>query len=58
MNLDYLDFEQPIAELEGKIQALQDVRGWRANCAICQSEREAKIFFVSMALLSCKACIS
>jgi acetyl-CoA carboxylase carboxyl transferase subunit alpha len=26
MNLDYLDFEQPIAELEGKIQALQDVR--------------------------------
>ena len=27
MNLDYLDFEQPIAELEGKIQALQNVKG-------------------------------
>jgi len=26
MNLDYLDFEQPIAELEGKIQALQNVK--------------------------------
>ncbi|OIR24108.1 acetyl-CoA carboxylase carboxyltransferase subunit alpha, partial [Bathymodiolus thermophilus thioautotrophic gill symbiont] len=25
-NLDYLDFEQPIAELEGKIQALQNVK--------------------------------
>lgn len=26
MNLDYLDFEQPIAELEGKIQALENVK--------------------------------
>tara|TARA_B110000914_G_scaffold198343_1_gene188672 strand:- start:698 stop:1648 length:951 start_codon:yes stop_codon:yes gene_type:complete len=26
MNLDYLDFEQPIAELEGKIQALESVK--------------------------------
>tara|TARA_B100001079_G_scaffold271679_1_gene290327 strand:- start:2336 stop:3286 length:951 start_codon:yes stop_codon:yes gene_type:complete len=25
MNLDYLDFEQPIAELEGKIQALSNI---------------------------------
>lgn len=27
MNLNYLDFEQPIAELEGKIEALQSVKG-------------------------------
>jgi len=26
MNLDYLDFEQPIADLEGKIQALENVK--------------------------------
>ncbi len=26
MNLDYLDFEQPIAELEGKIQVLENVK--------------------------------
>lgn len=26
MNLDYLDFEQPIAELEGKIEALENVK--------------------------------
>jgi len=26
MNLDYLDFEQPIADLEGKIQALEHVK--------------------------------
>ena len=26
MNLDYLDFEQPIAELEGKILALENVK--------------------------------
>jgi acetyl-CoA carboxylase carboxyl transferase subunit alpha len=27
MNLDYLDFEQPIADLEGKIQALSNING-------------------------------
>lgn len=32
MNLDYLDFEQPIAELEGKIQALENVKD-NANIA-------------------------
>ena len=26
MNLDFLDFEQPIAELEGKIQALCNIK--------------------------------
>ncbi len=26
MNLDYLDFEQPIADLEGKIEALHDIK--------------------------------
>ena len=26
MNLDYLDFEQPIADLEGKIQALCNIK--------------------------------
>jgi acetyl-CoA carboxylase carboxyl transferase subunit alpha len=26
MNLNYLDFEQPIAELEGKIEALESIK--------------------------------
>ena len=26
MNLDYLDFEQPIADLEGKIEALCNIK--------------------------------
>jgi acetyl-CoA carboxylase carboxyl transferase subunit alpha len=26
MNLNYLDYEQPIAELEGKIEALESIK--------------------------------
>jgi acetyl-CoA carboxylase alpha subunit len=41
MNLNYLDFEQPIAELEGKIEALESIKNKvdisqeiKANCTV------------------------
>jgi acetyl-CoA carboxylase carboxyl transferase subunit alpha len=40
MNLDYLDFEQPIADLEGKIQALENVKD---NADIAQEVDALKV---------------